>query len=65
MLKRVICPECESECEIDNKSVREGNREFEDYKCPDCGYVLDTLFTDQLPNVRLTKKGRSNKMMNQ
>ena len=47
MIKRVICPECRSECEYDNKSVWEGNREFEDFKCPVCGYVLDTVFTDQ------------------
>lgn len=44
MIKRVICPECRSECEYDNKSDWEGNREFEDFKCPVCGYVLDTVF---------------------
>ena len=57
MIKRVICPECGSECEYDNKSVWEGNREFEDFGCPVCGHVLDRVFTDQLPNVRLIKKG--------
>lgn len=57
MIKRVICPECGSECEYDNKSVWEGNREFEVFECPVCGHVLDRVFTDQLPNVRLIKKG--------
>lgn len=57
MIKRLICPECESECEYVNKSVWKGNRDFEDFKCPVCGYVFDTVFTDQLPNVRLIKKG--------
>lgn len=57
MIKRVTCPQCGSECEYDNKSVSEGNRDFEDFNCPVCGYVLDTAFTDQIPNVRLIKKG--------
>lgn len=59
MIKRVICSKCGAECEYDNKSVWVGNREFEDFKCPVCGYILDTIFTDQLPNVRLIKKGEN------
>lgn len=55
MLKRERCPNCGAECEYDDKSVFEGNREREEYKCPQCGYVLATAFTDQLPVVRIVK----------
>ena len=58
MIKRVVCPKCGSECEYDDKSVWEGNREMEDFLCPECGYVLATVFTDQLPTVTLIKRGR-------
>lgn len=57
MVKRVICPECGSECQYDDKSVWEGNREMEEFESPVCGYVLDTVFTDQIPTVTLIKKG--------
>ena len=59
MLRREICSQCGSECEYDDKSVWEGNREMEEFRCPVCNYVLDTVFTDQLPNVRLIKNGDS------
>lgn len=57
MVIRVTCPKCGSECQYDDRSVWEGNREREDFNCPVCGYVLDTVFTDQIPNVLLIKKG--------
>ena len=57
MKNRVTCPRCGSECEYDNKSVWEGNRDFEEIDCPVCGYMLDRVFTDLIPNVRLIKKG--------
>lgn len=59
MIKRVICPQCGAECEYDNKSVWEGCREMEEFCCPECHCVLDTVFTDQIPNVRVIKKGNS------
>ena len=41
----------------DDKSVWEGNREREDVKCPVCGNVIDSVFTDLIPVARLIKKG--------
>lgn len=61
MIRRVICQQCGSECEYNDKSVREGCREFEDFRCPECGFILDTVFTDQSPYVRLIKKGDASK----
>ncbi len=58
MIKRRLCPVCKSECQYDTRTIWEGNREMEDYKCPVCGYVLDTAFTDQIPTVTLIKKGK-------
>ena len=57
MIKKVICPVCESECQYDDCSIWEGNREREEFNCPVCGYTLDTIFTDQIPNVILVTKG--------
>lgn len=58
MLKRVICNKCKSILEYDDKSVWEGNRDFEDFICPVCKNVVATVFTDhQIPVVRLIKKG--------
>ena len=59
MLRRTICPRCRSECEYNDKSVWEGNREMEEFCCPVCDYVIATVFTDQIPYVRLIKKGSS------
>ena len=57
MKRQVICPECGSECQYDDCSIWEGNREMEVLKCPVCGQVLNTVFTDQIPRVTLIKKG--------
>ena len=38
MVKRVMCPKCGAICEYDDKSVWEGNRDFEDVECQICGY---------------------------
>lgn len=56
MIRTVVCAKCGATCEYDDRSKWEGNREFEDFKCPICGYVFDTVFTDQFPRVRLIKK---------
>lgn len=60
MAKRVACSECGAICEYDDRSVWEGNREFEEFKCPVCGNVLATVFTDQIPKVKLISKGAGN-----
>lgn len=57
MKKTVTCSKCGAVCEYDNKSVWEGNRDFEDVNCPECGHLLDRVFTDLIPTVRLVKKG--------
>ena len=57
MVKRVICSQCGAECEYNPASRCEGNREQENYECPDCGFVLETVFTDQIPYVRIVKHG--------
>ena len=57
MVKRVLCPECGSECQYDDRSVWEGNREMEDFECPVCGHILARVFTDQIPNVILIRRG--------
>ena len=57
MVKRVMCPKCGAICEYDDKSVWEGNRDFEDVECPICGYVLATVFTDLLPKARVIQNG--------
>ena len=46
MLKRVICNKCKSILEYDDKSVWEGNRDFEDFICPVCKNVVATVLTD-------------------
>ena len=45
----------------DEKTVWEGNREHEEFLCPECGNVIGTAFTDQIPTVRLIKKGSKEK----
>lgn len=57
MKHSVICPQCGAICEYDDRSVWEGNREQEEFICPECRYVLATAFTDQIPSVRLIKRG--------
>lgn len=42
--------------EYEDKSVFEGNREFEEVVCPVCGNELCQVFTDLLPNPRVVKK---------
>lgn len=57
MKRTVACSKCGAVCEYDNKSVCEGNRDFENVHCPKCGQLLDRVFTDSIPTVRLVKKG--------
>lgn len=56
MPKKVTCPKCSSVLEYDARSVHEGNRDFEDFDCPICGYNIATVFTDLLPVVRVISK---------
>lgn len=59
MPKRVTCPKCSSNLGYDNRSVHEGNRDFEDFHCSICGYTIDTIFTDLSPNVRVISKNEN------
>lgn len=55
-MKRVVCDECKTVIEYEDKSMWEGNREFEDVNCPVCGNHLDRIFTDLVPNPRVVIK---------
>lgn len=57
MKKIVICPQCGADCEYDDTTKWEGNREHEEYNCPDCGCLLGTAFTDGIPVVRVIHHG--------
>lgn len=59
MSKRITCPKCSSILEYDDRSVYEGNRDFEDFDCPICGYTVATVFTDSLPVVHVISKKES------
>lgn len=58
MKHRVTCSNCGALCEYDDRSVWEGNRDFEDFECPCCHEVIARVFTDQMPYVTLIKPGR-------
>lgn len=57
MIRNLICPNCHSECQYDDKSIWEGNRDMEDILCPVCDELLTRVFTDFNPVVILIKKG--------
>lgn len=54
-MKRVICKNCKNVIEYEDKSVWEGNRDFEDIDCPVCGFKLTRIFTDGFPDPRVVK----------
>lgn len=54
--KRIICCNCNSIIEYDDKSIWEGNREREEIHCPVCGKYLLSIFTDLSPTVRIIEK---------
>ena len=53
MLRCITCPKCGKKIEYEDKSVWEGNRDFEDVNCPNCGEYLTRVFTDLFPNPRI------------
>ena len=61
MKHTVACSKCGAICEYDDRSVWEGNREHEDFLCPECGNIIGSAFTDQNPTVRLVKKGNKSR----
>ena len=56
MKKRVVCENCGTTLEYNDRSVCEGNRDREEIYCPVCKTVVDTVFTDQIPNVHIVKE---------
>ena len=54
-MKRVKCPKCGCIVEYNDKSVWEGNRDFEEVKCPNCKEQLDRIFMDGFPNPRIVE----------
>lgn len=60
MIHRVTCDRCGSISEYDDKSIWEGNREFEDVECPVCGNIIGRVFTDLIPEASLIKRGDKN-----
>ena len=59
MKRQVVCGKCGANLEYDDKSVWLGNRDHEDICCPVCKNVVDTVFTDLIPTVRVINKGES------
>ena len=59
MKRQTVCGKCGATLEYDDKSVWLGNRDHEDISCPVCKNVVDTVFTDLIPTVRVIKKGES------
>ena len=57
MIIKITCSQCGAQLEYDNKSVWEGNRDFEEICCPLCGKEIDRIFTDLTPCVRVIKEG--------
>lgn len=58
MKRQVVCENCNSVLEYDDRSVWLGNRDHEDIMCPVCNSIVDTVFTDQIPIVHVVKKGK-------
>ena len=61
MWHTVTCSKCGSVLKYDDRSVCLGNRDREDVQCPECGNVLTSVFTDQIPQVMLIEKGNAEK----
>ncbi len=58
MLQRIRCKECNSLVEYDNRSIVEGNRDFENINCPKCGAYLTRVFTDLSPFGQLVDESK-------
>ncbi|MBR1905614.1 MAG: hypothetical protein IJ819_04065 [Clostridiales bacterium] len=52
-MKRIVCPKCGKTIEYDDKSIWEGNRDFEDVNCPNCDEFLTRVFTDGIVYPRI------------
>ena len=59
MLQTTTCDKCDSILKYDNKSVVEGNREFEDVRCPLCKNVIGRVFTDLIPTIYIIQDNYS------
>lgn len=58
-MRRVLCETCQNWIEFEDKTIWEGNRDFEKVICPVCGNLLAEVFTDLTPNPRVAKKALS------
>lgn len=56
MKKRITCNNCNSLLEYDDKSIHEGNRDFEEIMCPICKTVVIRVFTDLTPTAYVVKE---------
>ena len=55
MIKTVVCEKCGSTIRYEDKSIVEGNRDFEEVNCQICGNNLDCIFTDLIPDPMIVK----------
>ncbi len=55
---KTTCDNCGSILEYNDKSVCEGDRDFEDVYCPVCNNIVGRVFTDLIPEVRIVEKGK-------
>ncbi len=53
IMKRIVCPKCGKTIEYDDRSIWEGNRDFEDVNCPNCDEFLTKVFTDGIVYPRI------------
>lgn len=56
MKKRITCNNCNSLLEYDDKSIHEGNRDFEEITCPICKTFVTRVFTDLTPIAYVVKE---------
>ena len=55
MWQIVTCEKCGSVAEYGTSSKWESNRDFEDIECPEYKNIVERVFTDLIPQVRLIK----------
>ena len=56
IMRIVKCTKCGCDVGYNEKSIWEGNRDFEDVNCPNCNEYITKIFTDGNPNPYLINK---------